>query len=518
MTRLPVPGSDDGTWGDILNEFLSIEHNADGSQKALPQSKITNLATDLAAKVVKNTLYYNVRDYGATGNGTTDDTAAFNSAISALLATTTGGTVFIPSGQYRIAGNVYFPPASGSQSLDMVGAGTFASTLTLDGVSAQITFSQGGGNAATGLYGGSSGNFRLLGINGAKTALFVGLGAQRTFHDIFIDGFEKGLVLDQLQNSRFNNISIYNCTVDGLVLDHGAGGNCFYGLEVSGHSNIGIRFTASSIGAGYTGPTDNKFFGGIIEWQYVGTAPVAHIHYGAGEQNYIYGMHIANSGTGAGQHTAAIRIRVDNAGAAPSSLHLNGVWATGTSGHGYFIDAIDDGYKTFVDECALADFDCLWKLSDNHSIEVGSYTYQSVTQRFRNQSGGANFEENLVRQRRNHPLEYTAAAGGQNIEVTGIDGQAGLRFRRTSDGVFVWCNPLVPDWTGDTTLYRGGANQLKTDDRFVAIDGITTKTKAGIPTDTDFATTPSDGTLVIDTTNSKIYVRIGGVWKSVAVA
>ncbi|MGH7196402.1 MAG: SGNH/GDSL hydrolase family protein [Candidatus Saccharimonadales bacterium] len=31
--RLPVPGSDDGTWGTILNEFLEAEHNADGTLK-----------------------------------------------------------------------------------------------------------------------------------------------------------------------------------------------------------------------------------------------------------------------------------------------------------------------------------------------------------------------------------------------------------------------------------------------------------------------------------------------------
>jgi hypothetical protein len=50
MARLPVPGSDDGTWGDILNDFLSQEHNADGTQKAIPESKITNLVSDLAGK------------------------------------------------------------------------------------------------------------------------------------------------------------------------------------------------------------------------------------------------------------------------------------------------------------------------------------------------------------------------------------------------------------------------------------------------------------------------------------
>lgn len=34
MARLPVPGSDDGSWGDILNEFLHVEHNADGTLKS----------------------------------------------------------------------------------------------------------------------------------------------------------------------------------------------------------------------------------------------------------------------------------------------------------------------------------------------------------------------------------------------------------------------------------------------------------------------------------------------------
>jgi hypothetical protein len=34
MTRLPTPGGDDGSWGIILNEFLSQAHNTDGSLKA----------------------------------------------------------------------------------------------------------------------------------------------------------------------------------------------------------------------------------------------------------------------------------------------------------------------------------------------------------------------------------------------------------------------------------------------------------------------------------------------------
>ena len=31
MARLPVPGSDDGQWGAILNDFLEVAHNNDGT-------------------------------------------------------------------------------------------------------------------------------------------------------------------------------------------------------------------------------------------------------------------------------------------------------------------------------------------------------------------------------------------------------------------------------------------------------------------------------------------------------
>jgi hypothetical protein len=33
MTRLPTPGSDQGQWGDILNDYLSVSHTSDGSLK-----------------------------------------------------------------------------------------------------------------------------------------------------------------------------------------------------------------------------------------------------------------------------------------------------------------------------------------------------------------------------------------------------------------------------------------------------------------------------------------------------
>lgn len=48
----------------------------------------------------KATEFVSVMDFGATGNGTTDDTAAINNAIASLPSA--GGTVFLPAGSYKI--------------------------------------------------------------------------------------------------------------------------------------------------------------------------------------------------------------------------------------------------------------------------------------------------------------------------------------------------------------------------------------------------------------------------------
>lgn len=34
MARLPQPGGDSGTWGTVLNEFLAVSHNTDGTVKS----------------------------------------------------------------------------------------------------------------------------------------------------------------------------------------------------------------------------------------------------------------------------------------------------------------------------------------------------------------------------------------------------------------------------------------------------------------------------------------------------
>ena len=53
MARLPIPGSDDGTWGDILNAYLEVSHASDGTLNAnvvgtaqLQNGSVTNAKLD----------------------------------------------------------------------------------------------------------------------------------------------------------------------------------------------------------------------------------------------------------------------------------------------------------------------------------------------------------------------------------------------------------------------------------------------------------------------------------------
>jgi hypothetical protein len=45
---------------------------------------------------------YNIKDYGAIGDGITDDTTAINNVIATLNATTRGGTIIVPPGTYKV--------------------------------------------------------------------------------------------------------------------------------------------------------------------------------------------------------------------------------------------------------------------------------------------------------------------------------------------------------------------------------------------------------------------------------
>lgn len=112
-----------------------------------------------------NVPWFNVSTYGATGNGTNDDTQAFQQAVSAATALPTGGVVFVPPGKYVIAGtipwspNVSFFAVPGSAVIIPFASGFFAFDSPTGGIAGAcfmygLTFDSTQGSSASGAIGG----------------------------------------------------------------------------------------------------------------------------------------------------------------------------------------------------------------------------------------------------------------------------------------------------------------------------------------------------------------------------
>lgn len=219
---------------------------------------VTNIATYL-----QNNSVFNVKDFGAFGDGVTDDTTAIQNAINAAYPTK--ATVLFPAATYKITTGLTLYMGSqlkGETSYQMVAG------YGIDPKATRINFAPGSVQdlftfSAVGRGGGLAFHISIQGFyisgNGANSR--YGIHADGViyshFEDIGFEGFQYAVRCNGTINNRFVNMY----TTGSVACVVYAGGNettdvwdqvTFYGPAAGGGSPIGVQFLGSSIAIRFT--------------------------------------------------------------------------------------------------------------------------------------------------------------------------------------------------------------------------------------------------------------------------
>lgn len=348
MARLPIPGADDGTWGDVLNDYLAVEHNSDGSLRRGPEitqakntadqaqaavsakaddaavlhlagaetvtgakdftggitaggkaivvatdsrlgdasatnTGVIRLAGDLGgsatAPSIKNTTrVYNVKDYGAAGDGSTNDTAAIQSALNAAY-TAGGGIVQVPQGTFIIdpnpglqvktntilrgtgSGSIIKLANGSTHSDNMIKSESWTDVaiehLMIDGNRAN----QAGGpgsytHTQYGIYLGGTSNSTITDVH-VKGTTGVGIHIYNSMNISVVscystDNNYHGYELEQVTACRVTSSSGNNNLLHGILVSPGevggtgSQGNAVLGSTFDGNGNYGIATNAAN--------------------------------------------------------------------------------------------------------------------------------------------------------------------------------------------------------------------------------------------------------------------------------
>lgn len=165
MARLPIPGGDQGNWGQILNDYLATAHNSDGTIKPGAVS-LSALTQDIKDKL--NTVAGTQGPTGATGpqgptgaTGPAGATGPQGIPGTAAAVGATGATG--PSGPAGATG------ATGPQGIPGTAAAQGATGATGPSGPAGATGPSGPSGAVGAT--GPSGPSTIAGITGLQTAL-----------------------------------------------------------------------------------------------------------------------------------------------------------------------------------------------------------------------------------------------------------------------------------------------------------------------------------------------------------
>jgi len=237
--------------------------------------------------------WYNVKAYGAVGDGTTDDSGAIQQAINAAKAAG-GGKVHLPKGNYKVTAELLVNDAFADVSgVRLVGDGINATSI-IAGAN-NITLVHWAGN-----YGGIDG----IGLDGNG---YTGVSGLRLTPE---DESQTSTLVHQDYN-KFSNMRIEDCA-EGVVLQCGP----YVGASVSGcYFNVfdsiyinrctrGIWFKDGP-NTNASGSNRNQFFGCRL-----GLSMNTGIQIDCGGTNSFFGCSLEEVATGTSPNTTPTAIKI----------------------------------------------------------------------------------------------------------------------------------------------------------------------------------------------------------------
>jgi hypothetical protein len=228
-----------------------------------------NLVLNAGALSINATIY-NVKDYGAKGDGVTNDNTAIAACIAACVASSFGGIVYFPQGKYIVT-QQFTATISAGQSLFFRGDGPGVSKLLWTASSGGFSVTYASGVTTSGYIGASGLSFQNATANGGNALTLISNNApnpgpvKRVF-DCAFGGSGSGYWTYCINLDAGTFVSILDCWFAGA-----SSGGSFVGSGInmqnsqqSGGTNIAVdNFITSchfigvnigiNIGSGYQG-------------------------------------------------------------------------------------------------------------------------------------------------------------------------------------------------------------------------------------------------------------------------
>lgn len=494
MTYTPIPKGTQN-WDVPLNAALaeldaSITTTSGNSLQAANNlsdltntvQAVTNLGLSTGVRAGVN--QFNVKDYGALGNGVADDTTAVQNAINAAAAATNGGVVYFPPGNYIVTPVGSTPALTiGGNNVKLLGAGRKATTLTKSTTGTLLRIS-GPSTDITSATHRKYCSVESLGFSGnSQTGLILELfyADNLIFRDLFItSNLDTCIDTAEFWDSRFEDIVI----------------------ESSGSAtastiapNVYLRNSTASSGYGFSADNVNQisFFNCRFENFFTGAIRVEQ---GTNNTNNPNGIYIQNckmesSQMNGGSHLyvadECTHVMVDHlycyAGGfysgfstaqniinwAPQNSVLenviiaNGAIATINSG----VDLFSGASTNAVIRNVVGKY--ITNPTGSH-IFLESSTTAGVIMENCKTNVGTQFGGTQPAFSGNVKSSFMAATSTDLSEKSALVGDTKHRFTRDITGKMNWGPGGSTDL--DTNLYRSAADTLATDDAFNAIGGL----------------------------------------------